>query len=343
MSKLPTSQLGKNGPLIPKMGLGCMGLSIWYGAGAIPDEERLQFLDGAFELGETFWVTSDRYGDNEALLAKWFKRTGQRSSIFLCDKFGLVPSDDILKSEILRTDPEWTKQACANSLKTLGVDKIDLYMAHRVDDVTPIEKTVEAMIELKNEGKIDYIGFSEISAASLRRACAVHQISAVEVEFSPFSLEIESEQINLLKTCRELGVAVVAYSPLGRGLMAGQIKSLDDLGEKDARRIMPRFSAENFPKNLKLVEDLEKIAEKKGCTPGQLTLAWLMAEGDDIFPIPGTTKVSRLEENLGALKVVLTQEEIKEIRTVVDAAEVYGARYPEAFASMVFRDTPPLV
>lgn len=243
---------------------------------------------------------------------------------------------------ILRTDPEWTKQACTNSLKTLGVDKIDLYMAHRVDDVTPIEKTVEAMVELKNEGKIDYLGFSEISAASLRRACAVHQISAVEVEYSPFSLEIESEQINLLKTCRELGVAVVAYSPLGRGLMTGQIKSLDNLTEKDVRRIMPRFSAENFPKNLKLVKDLEEIAEKKGCTPGQLTLAWLMAEGDDIFPIPGTKNVSRLEENLGALKVVLSPEEVKEIRTVVNAAEVLGARYPEPFASQCFKDTPTL-
>lgn len=243
---------------------------------------------------------------------------------------------------VLRTDPEWTKQACANSLKTLGVDKIDLYMAHRVDDVTPIEKTVEAMVELKNEGKIDYLGFSEISAESLRRACAVHQISAVEVEYSPFSLEIESEQINLLKTCRELGVAVVAYSPLGRGLMTGQFKSRDDLDEKDVRRMMPRFSPENFPKNLKLVEDLERIAEKKGCTSGQLTLAWLMAQGDDIFPIPGTKKVSRLEENLAALKVVLTKDEIQEVRSVVDAAEVHGGRYPGAFAAKVFCDTPPL-
>lgn len=215
-------------------------------------------------------------------------------------------------------------------------------MAHRVDDVTPIEKTVEAMVELKNEGKIDYMGFSEISAESLRRAHAVHPITAVEVEYSPFSLEIESEQINLLQTCRELGVAVIAYSPLGRGMLTGQIKSLDDLDTKDMKRIMPRFSAENFPKNLKLVEDFEVLAKKKGCSPGQLCLAWLLAEGRDVFPIPGTKRVERLEENLRALKVVLSEEEMKEIRAVVDAAEVHGARYPEAYAGMTFKDTPPL-
>lgn len=242
----------------------------------------------------------------------------------------------------VRTDPEFVKQACARSLKVLGVDKIDLYMAHRVDDDTPIEKTVEAMVELKNEGKIDYLGFSEISAASLRRAHAVHPITAVEVEYSPFSLEIESEEINLLKTCRELGVAVIAYSPLGRGFLTGQFNSIDDLDEKDARRWMPRFSAENFPKNFKLVEDIEAIAKRKGCSSAQLSLAWLMAEGDDIFPIPGTKRVERLKENLGAFQVELTMEEVKEIRTLVDATEVHGARYPEAFASMSFKDTPHL-
>ncbi|KUJ23166.1 Aldo/keto reductase [Mollisia scopiformis] len=342
MSKLPTSPLGKNGPLVPKMGLGCMGLSIWYGEGDIPDETRLKFLDGAHELGETFWITSDRYGDNEALLGKWFKRTNLRSSIFLVTKFGYVPGNP-LDFRVLRTDPEYVKQACARSLQVLGVDKIDLYMAHRIDDVTPIEKTVEAMVELKKEGKIDYMGFSEISAASLRRACAVHPITAVEVEYSPFALDIESEQINLLKTCRELGVAVIAYSPLGRGLLTGQYRSLEDLDPKDARRIMPRFSAENFPKNLKLVEDFERLAKKKDCTSGQLDLAWLMAQGSDIFPIPGTKRVERLKENLGALDVKLTEEEVKEIRTSVNAAGIYGARYPDAHLAVCFRDSPPLV
>ncbi|KAE8453540.1 hypothetical protein EG329_010401 [Mollisiaceae sp. DMI_Dod_QoI] len=340
MSKLPTRPLGKNGPLVPKMGLGCMGLSLWYGRQA-NDEERLKFLDAAFELGENFWVTSDMYGDSEVLLGKWFKRTNLRSSIFLVDKFGFVTADPF-EPPILRTDPEAVKKACAKSLEILGVDKIDLYMAHRTDDKTPIEKTVEAMVELKKEGKIDYLGFSEISAASLRRACAVHPITAVEVEYSPFALDIESEQINLLKTCRELGVAVIAYSPLGRGMLTGQYKSQDDLDEKDSRRVMPRFSAENFPKNLKLVVDLEKIAQRKGCSPAQLTLAWLMAEGEDIFPIPGTKRVKTLEENLGALKMELTKEEVKEIRTLVDATEVHGARYPEAYAAETFKDTPPL-
>jgi aryl-alcohol dehydrogenase-like predicted oxidoreductase len=243
----------------------------------------------------------------------------------------------------LRTDPEYVKQACAHSLQVLGVDKIDLYMAHRIDDVTPIEKTVEAMVELKNEGKIDYLGFSEISASTLRRACAVHQITAVEVEYSAFSLDIESEQIKLLETCRELGVAVIAYSPLGRGLLTGQYKSLDDFDPKDARVLMmPRFSKENFLKNLQLVEGMEVIAKRKGCTPGQLSLAWLLAQGDDIFPIPGTKKIGRLEENLGALDVHLTEEEMKEIRTSVDAAEVHGERYPEMAVAQLFRDSPAL-
>lgn len=280
--------------------------------------------------------------DNEELLGKWFARSGLRSSIFLVTKFGFVPGNPHdLRS--LRTDPEYVRQACLRSLSVLGVDKIDLYMAHRIDDVTPIEKTVDAMVELKKEGKIDYLGFSEISAESLRRACKVHQITAVEVEYSAFSLDIESEQIKLLDTCRELGVAVIAYSPLGRGLLTGRYKSLDDFDEKDARVLMmPRFSKENFPKNLELVKAIEGLAKKKGVTSGQLSLAWLLAQGDDIFPIPGTKKIERLEENLGALQVQLTEEEVKEIRTLVDAAEIHGDRYPEMVVAQLFRDTPAL-
>lgn len=194
----------------------------------------------------------------------------------------------------------------------------------------------------KREGKISYLGLSEVSSNTLRRAHAIHPIAAVQIEYSPFSVEIESTQTNLLKTCRELGVAIVAYSPLGRGMVSGAYRSPDDFPSGDFRKNMPRFSPENFPKNLKLVEGLEKIAEKKGVTPSQLTLAWLLAQGEDIFPIPGTKKEKYLEENLGALKVKLTKEEDGEIRKLVDTAEVYGTRYPEAMMGALFANTPAL-
>ena len=192
------------------------------------------------------------------------------------------------------------------------------------------------------EGKIKYLGLSEVSSTSLRRACKVHHIDAVQIEYSPFTIDIESPSIGLLKTCRELGVAVVAYSPLGRGLLTGAYKSANDFEEGDFRRMAPRFSEENFPKNLKLTDEIGAIAKKKGCTPSQLTLAWLMAQGDDIIPIPGTKKIKYLEENMGALEVKLTKEEEQEIRKVVDSAEVHGTRYPESFMARLFADTPEL-
>lgn len=240
------------------------------------------------------------------------------------------------------SSPEWCKKACDTSLSRLGVDHIDLYYAHRLDGKTPVEKTVQAMKELKEAGKIKYLGLSEVSSESLRRAYAVHPITAVQIEYSPFSLDIESEQIGLLKTCRELGVAVVAYSPIGRGMLGGSIRSPDDFEEGDFRKFAPRFSAENFPKNLELVDRITEIAKKKGVTASQITLAWLMHQGNDIFPIPGTTNVNRVEENLGALKITLTEEENVEIRKACEAAEVAGARYPEAFSKALFADTPPL-
>jgi aryl-alcohol dehydrogenase-like predicted oxidoreductase len=211
-----------------------------------------------------------------------------------------------------------------------------------VDNVTPIEKTVQAMVELKNEGKIKYLGLSEVSSETLRRACKVHHIDAVQIEYSPFALEIESPEIDLLKTCRELGVAVVAYSPLGRGFMTGQYRSPDDFEEGDARRFWPRFLPENFPKNLKLVNQLVNLAQKKGCTAGQLTLAWLLAQGEDIIPIPGTKKIKYLEENLGALNVKLTKDEEQDIRKGIEACEVHGARYPDKMGGNLFADTPEL-
>lgn len=198
------------------------------------------------------------------------------------------------------------------------------------------------MVELKNEGKIKYIGLSECSSESLRRAHKVHPIQAVQIEYSPFSLDIEDPQIDLLKTCRELGVAIVCYSPIGRGMLSGTIRSPDDLDEGDFRRYSPRFSAENFPKNLKLVDTISAIAKKKGVTPAQLTLAWILAQGDDFFPIPGTTNPARLDENLGAFKITLSAEEEKEIRQASENAEVHGARYPEAMVKALFADTPAL-
>lgn len=245
-------------------------------------------------------------------------------------------------NRVIDTSPAYVKQACAKSLSRLGIDTIDLYYAHRLDGKTPIEKTVEAMAELKAEGKIKYLGLSECSSESLRRAHKVHPITAVQIEYSPFSLDIENPQIALLKTCRELGVAVVAYSPIGRGMLSGTIRSPDDFEDGDFRKMSPRFSAENFPKNLKLVDTISELAKKKGATPAQLTLAWLMAQGDDIFPIPGTTSVARVEENLGALKIKLSAEEEKEIRQACEAAEVHGPRYPEAMAATLFADTPAL-
>lgn len=286
----------------------------------------------------TSWPVS--YGDNEDLLGKWFKANpDKRNDIFLATKFAVKVNGT---DRAIDSSPEYCKAACAKSLQRLGVQHIDLYYCHRVDQKTPIEKTVEAMAELKKEGKINYLGLSEVSSETLRRACKVHHIAAVQVEYSPFALEIEGQQIDLLKTCRELGVAVVAYSPLNRGMLSGTLKSPDDFEASDFRRFAPRFSAENFPKNLKLVDQITSIASKKGVTPAQLTLAWLMAQGDDIFPIPGTTKAARLEENLGSVKVQLSKEEEQTIRKACDEAEIGGTRYPENFMQACYADTPPL-
>jgi len=218
------------------------------------------------------------------LLGKWFKRRGKRNEIFLATKFGVT--FDSNRRPTVRSDPEYVKQACAKSLERLGIDCIDLYYCHRVDKKTPIEETVQAMAELKKEGKIRAIGLSEVTAATVRRAHKVHPIAALQVEYSPFALDIEHPDIGLLNTCRELGIAIVAYSPLGRGFLTGQLKSPDDFEDGDFRKHAPRYSKENFPKNLELVKSLETRAKAKGCTSGQLSLAWLLAQGHDIIPIP---------------------------------------------------------
>lgn len=275
----PKRKLGDD--LVSAQGLGCMGMSFAYTSyGGYDDAESAKVLTKAADLGITFWDTSDIYGPhtNEKLIGKWFKdNPDRRKEIFLATKFGNLRDPD--GKPTVRGDPEWVKEACRQSLERLGVDQIDLYYQHRVDPKVPIEETVKAMVELKDEGKIRYLGLSECSAATLRRAHKVHPIAAAQMEFSPFALEIESEQTNFLKTARELGVDIVAYSPLGRGFLTGTIRSRSDLDEKDSRFNHPRFSEQHFEDNLKLVQKLEGMAQKKDCTAGQLALAWVLAQG----------------------------------------------------------------
>ncbi|UKZ82622.1 hypothetical protein TrVFT333_010415 [Trichoderma virens FT-333] len=336
---LPTKSLGRNGPLVSRIGFGAMGLSSMYGFGG-SDEDRFKVLDRAHELGNTFWDTADVYGDNEELLGKWFKHSGKRDDIFLATKCGAV--FDAAGNASIRSDPEYVRQACDKSLGLLGVSHIDLFYLHRLDKETPVELTIKALAELKDQGKIRHLGLCEVSAATLRRAHAVHPITAIQVEYSPFSVDIEKPQIDILNTARELGIAIVAYSPLGRGMLTGQIKSPDDFDADDFRKSLPRFSKENFPKNLALVEKIGTIAASKGVTPGQLTLAWLLEQGADIFPIPGTKKIKYLEENLGAVNVVLSKEEEAEIRKAIDETEIIGGRYSDAHSDHLFADTPAL-
>ncbi|KAK4693869.1 pyridoxine 4-dehydrogenase, partial [Lecanoromycetidae sp. Uapishka_2] len=336
--QLPTRKLGKDGPAVTALGFGAMGLSAFYGKPE-PDEERFKVLDRAYELGEHFWDSADIYQDNEDLIGKWFKRTGKRDEIFLATKFANTMKDGQMT---VKSDPEYVKEACEKSLKRLGIPTIDLYYCHRLDGVTPVEKTVEAMAQLKKEGKIKHLGLSEVSSTSLRRAHKIHPISAVQIEYSPYALDIESPTIQLLKTCRELGVATVAYSPLGRGMLTGLYTSPADFEEGDFRKYAPRFSEENFPKNLKLADEIGALAKKKGCTAGQLTLAWLMAQGEDIIPIPGTKKIKYLDENVGALHVKLTEEENAAVRKAVEGAEIHGERYPPGMAARLFSESPEL-
>lgn len=335
--KLPSRRLGRNGPEIPVLGLGLMGLSSFYGKPP-PDEERLQFLDRAYELGCTHWDSAALYGDSEELLGKWFQRTGKRNEIFLATKFGnhVTPEG----GREIRNEPEYIRQSVQKSLERLKTDYIDLLYCHRFSGKTPVEDIVATMKEFIDSGKVRYLGLSECGVDTLKRASKIHQISAYQIEYSPFSMDIEKEEVGLLKTCRELGIATIAYSPLGRGMLTGQYKSIDDFDENDFRRSIPRFSAENFDKNIQLVNTLKAMADKKGCTPGQLTLAWMMAQGDDIFPIPGTKKIPYLEENVGACKVSLTVTENAQIRQAIENAEVHGTRVAEHLMGALVMDTP---
>ncbi|KAK9762603.1 Aldo-keto reductase str7 [Basidiobolus ranarum] len=321
---------------VSALGYGAMGIGgVAYGdAGS--DEERFLFLDKLFECGCTNWDTADVYGDSEELIGKWFKRTGKRNKIFLATKFGITPNG-------INGKPQYVRSAIEKSLKHLGVDQVDLYYLHRVDSTIPIEETVKAMAELVKEGKVKYLGLSEPSPKTLRRAHKVHPISAIQVEYSPFALDIEAKG-HLLDTARELGIAVVAYSPLGRGLLTGQIKSYDDLEDGDFRKIVPKFSKDNFPKILNLVNKLQEVGERHQATSGQVTLAWLVAQGDNIIPIPGTKKVKYLVENLDSLKLKLSPEELATIRQLAEAADsdISGTRYPSEMNQLLYLDTPEL-
>jgi len=319
------------------IGYGGMGLSIAYGSVGT-DEERLKVLDAVYESGCTFWDTADVYGDNEELIGKWFKKTGKRDEIFLATKFGLghgEPDRDV------KADPEYVREAFNRSLSRLGVDCVDLYYLHRADRTVPIEHTVAEMAKLVKAGKLKHLGLSEISSSTLRRAHAIHPISAVEVEYSPFTLDIEDETIGLLKTARELGVKIVAYSPLGRGLLTGRYKSPDDFEEGDFRKYIARYSKENFPNILKLADGLKEIGKKYNATAGQIALAWVLAQGEDVIPIPGTTKLQNLKENMDAGKIKLSPEDVLAVREVADKADAaQGNRYPEPYMQTLFADTP---
>jgi aryl-alcohol dehydrogenase-like predicted oxidoreductase len=324
-----TRTLGPHGPEVSAIGLGCMGMSAFYGTA--DESEARATIARALDLGCNFLDTSDMYGPhtNERLLGSAI--ADRRDEVFLATKFGikLVKDDDLLRREINGT-PEYVREACDASLQRLGTDHIDLYYQHRVDPRTPIEDTVGAMAELVQAGKVRHIGLSEASAETIRRAHAVHPITAVQSEYSLWTRDVEAE---ILPTLRELGIALVAYSPLGRGFLSGRFTSPDELDENDYRRYGPRFSGENLAHNLTLAERVQELAAEKGVTPGQLALAWVLHRGEHIVPIPGTKRVSYLEENLAAADVRLSDEEVQRIADAIPPAA--GDRYdPSGMASV---------
>jgi len=328
MTKLP---LGKSDLQAARLGLGCMGMSEFYGPG--DEAESIRTIHRALDLGVNFLDTADIYGlgRNEELVGKALR--DRRNEAVLATKFGNVRGKDGSWMGV-NGRPEYVRSCCEASLRRLGVDVIDLYYQHRVDPETPIEETVGAMAELVREGKVRYLGLSEAAPASIRRACAVHTITALQTEYSLWTRDPEAE---VLRTCRDNGIAFVAYSPLGRGALTGAIRNLDDLAESDYRRNSPRFAEGNLSHNLSLVDRLAGMAAEKKCRPAQLALAWLLTRGRDIFPIPGTKHVNRLEENVGALEVSLTPEEVARLESAFPVGAAAGTRYPEQAMKAVHR------
>ncbi|KAF4456525.1 aldo/keto reductase [Fusarium austroafricanum] len=336
---VPRVPLGKNGPLVPRLGLGTMGLTKpTYGT--IPNEDEIfAFFDRAYEAGATFWDSADYYDNCEEIIGKWFKRTGKRNDIVLATKFGYVKNSPTFE---LNTTYEYVKKACTESLRLLDIEFIDLYYLHTPNPETPIEETMRALKELQDEGKIKHIGLSAVTSTTLRRAAKIAPVAAVQIGYSAFELYAEGDKgTHIIDTCRELGVAVVAAMPLGRGLLTTDFISATAANQaNDVRfKLIPRFIGENLEKNIKLVSQFKELADKKGTTTAQLAIAWLLKQGDDIIPIPGTKKIKYFEENWAALDIVLRDEEEAEIRRFVENAEIAGLPLPDAMVGWLFRDT----